>query len=137
MARQFSLAEFKAELVTQIPRFRHYVSSVTEDSWDSINGCCLLTQLGRYVRYQLAEAEAGGEMAAIFRVIEQGASEGDRYLQNDIAACFLENLINADFFKLHNYAVAFMGPASRDFCRVWDEFTGVETEGLWPKDSTT
>lgn len=45
---------------------------------------------------------------------------------------FLENLVNSssngrfgskDFTK-------FLGPKSIEYCKAWDEFTGVKTEGL-------
>jgi len=50
---------------------------------------------------------------------------------NAACTCFLENILNqipgtvapSDF-------VQYLGPQSREFCRGWDDFTGVKTDGV-------
>lgn len=49
--------------------------------------------------------------------------------------CFLENLINkasANRIKYDRF-IPYLGEKSREFCRAWDEFTGVKSPGLWPE----
>ncbi len=48
------------------------------------------------------------------------------------ATCFLENLMNRTPDQINpERFVPLLGPESRDYCRVWDEFCGVRTAGLW------
>ena len=68
----------------------------------------------------------------IFSVAEYLIEEGDEDVQNSVCTCFLENLINITPEQIQPAAfVPFLGHKSRDYCKAWDEFTGVYTEGLW------
>lgn len=68
----------------------------------------------------------------VFDVAERLMVEGDNEVKDAVATCFLENLLNVasagriDASKF----VDLLGPESRAYCRAWDEFTGVHTEGL-------
>lgn len=69
----------------------------------------------------------------VFNFIEFLMIEGDNEVKNAAATQFLENLINRtssgelDPKKF----VHLLGPKSREYCKAWDEFTDVKTEGLW------
>ena len=50
---------------------------------------------------------------------------------NAACTCFLENILNItpDSIDPDSF-VLYLGPKSAEFCRAWDEFTGVKTRGL-------
>lgn len=68
----------------------------------------------------------------IFAFVETCVIEGDEALKDAIATCFLENLLNAASGQkiAANSFVGFLGKESKAFCKAWDKFTGVKTEGL-------
>jgi hypothetical protein len=57
-------------------------------------------------------------------------------IKDAVCTCFLENLINyASNGRIpYECFVPFLGSQSRDYCKVWDEFTGVKTPGLWENE---
>lgn len=84
-----------------------------------------------YVAEQINHGERDN-LKTIFDLIEEMITEGDQDVQDVVATCFLENLINlASANKLYSPDfVPFLGPNSREYCKAWDRFTGVKTEGL-------
>ncbi len=98
----------------------------------------LMTALGMYVSYILNQQEIvlekQLELKEIFLLIEFFLNEGDQDVQNAAATCFLEGLIN---FVSHGRIVPerltsyLIGEKSIEYCKAWDEFTGVKTPGLW------
>jgi hypothetical protein len=67
-----------------------------------------------------------------FLLVETFLREGDDILKDAIATSFLENLINAVSAERIEAGlfVKFLGDESRNFCKAWDEFTGIKTSGL-------
>lgn len=69
----------------------------------------------------------------VFDMIESFVNNGDQSVQDGAATCFLENLINisshGDFSPVT--FVPYLGKESKEYCKAWDKFTGVQTEGLW------
>lgn len=67
----------------------------------------------------------------IFSYIEYLLANGNENVQNAACTCFLENILNITPTKINpGRFVPFLGPESRKYCKGWDEFTGVQTEGL-------
>ncbi len=67
----------------------------------------------------------------IFTYIEFLLVNGDEDVQTVVATCFLENILNVTPEQIDpKRFVAYLGIESRKYCRAWDEFTGVKTEGL-------
>lgn len=67
----------------------------------------------------------------IFNYIEFLLVNGDEDVQNIASTCFLENILNVTPTQIDpKHYVGYLGVESRKFCRAWDEFTGVKTEGL-------
>jgi hypothetical protein len=72
------------------------------------------------------------EMRLIFNLAETFMIEGDERLQTAIATGFLEALLaessagRLDFRRI----APFLGKKSREYARAWDQFCGVETDGL-------
>ena len=67
----------------------------------------------------------------IFDFIESLIVEGDKDVKNAAATCFLENLLNVTPHEISASSfVHLLGHESRDYCKAWDKFTGVQTVGL-------
>ena len=68
----------------------------------------------------------------IFLLVEELLNTGDVEVKDAIATCFLENLLNAvsDNKLSSNEFVHFLGKESRNYCKSWDGYTGVETPNL-------
>lgn len=67
-----------------------------------------------------------------FEFIEYLQDAGDEDVQTAICTSLLENLQNAGPEKVQFPTfVHLLGPQSIEYCKAWDTFTGVRTEGLW------
>lgn len=60
----------------------------------------------------------------------------DEKVQTLVTTCFLENMQNQSSNGAFSPSlfVPLLGPKSREYCKAWDEFTGVATPGLWSND---
>ncbi len=69
----------------------------------------------------------------IFLFAEKCLEEGDESVKDAIATCFLENILNAvsDEAISPEIFIKYLGEKSKEFCKSWDEFTGVSTPGLY------
>lgn len=58
----------------------------------------------------------------------------DEFLfSNAICVCFLENLLNnasSEQIEFDRF-IPYLGNKSKQFCKAWDQFTGVRSPGLW------
>lgn len=81
---------------------------------------------------ELIKNRRTSEIRAVFELVENLMVEGDDTVKDAAATCFLENLLNqASAGNTSSSAfVDLLGPESRAYCKAWDEFTGVQTEGL-------
>ncbi len=101
--------------------------------WDGEDAglCNHIAEFSRYVGDLITENQVE-QTKPIFRMIEHLMLHGDVTVKDAVATCFLENLINRTStgdIPAANF-VHLLGPESRAYCRAWDEFTGVKTEGL-------
>ena len=72
------------------------------------------------------------EIKKIFDFVEFLLCNGDESAQNAIATSFLEYLMSKDPDEIKFCKFAkFLGKNALGYCRAWDKFTGVRTEGLW------
>jgi hypothetical protein len=87
----------------------------------------------RYVIDVITNNKNDSQIPKIFSFAEYLMTEGEHEVQEAIATCFLENLINATSWNTipASSFVRFLGEESKAYCKAWDEFTGVKTEGLW------
>ncbi len=76
---------------------------------------------------EILEAGKLPDAEKLFSYIETVIAEGGQPA-NAACTCFLENILNHDVEP--GSFVSYLGTKSRDFCRGWDEFTGVKTCGL-------
>jgi hypothetical protein len=76
--------------------------------------------------------------ASVFNGMETllAGNNADEDIKNAVCTCFLENLLNqfSEDLQVLNRFVPLLGPESIKYCKAWDEFTGVQTHGLWGKD---
>jgi hypothetical protein len=71
------------------------------------------------------------ELSPVFEYVESKLGAKDSVVASAAATCFLENLMNRVPGTLApGLFVPLLGPRSRKFCRRWDEFRGMRTEGL-------
>ena len=97
-------------------------------------GFSIMVEFSHYIKDILAKNDAANRDAIklAFELAEKFMIEGDDSVKNAVATCFLENLINAvawgDISAMS--FVNLLGEGSRKYCKAWDEFTGVKTEGL-------
>jgi hypothetical protein len=68
----------------------------------------------------------------IFYFVEFLFLNGDESARNAIAKCFLENLMDRDPEEIKfSTFVQHLGKYALRYCKVYDQFTNVKTEGLW------
>jgi hypothetical protein len=72
------------------------------------------------------------EIGAVGKFAEMVLTTGDETASTAIATGFLESLLaQASRGTIDFRSIAWMlGPESAKYCRAWDEFTGVKTDGL-------
>jgi len=125
------LNEYVEKLGLLIPAFREY--------WDSDEGCnhhgdpsTVHSVFSAFSDLVISKLKTGTleNGQRLFDFIESVVDAGGDPA-NAACTCFLENLLNATSETIAPKAfVSLLGPKSREYCRAWDEFTGVETEGL-------
>ncbi|WP_282204195.1 DUF7674 family protein [Kitasatospora fiedleri] len=88
-----------------------------------------LSTLGRVFAEHAAEFTAE-QTHRLFQLLEEILVKGSDEDGNAITTGFFEALLNAwdEGFDLDS-VWAVVGPQSRDYCRAWNAFTGVETPG--------
>lgn len=88
-----------------------------------------LGTLGRVFAEHAAEF-TDEQTRQLFQLLEEALAKGGEEDGNAVATGFFEALLNAwdKGFDLASVWAA-VGPRSRDYCRAWNTFTGVETPG--------
>jgi len=92
-----------------------------------------ISEFSHYVIDLLIQKNSHPEkIKEIFNFVEYLIIRGDEDIKNAIHTCFLENILNQTPEKIDpNQFVPYLGHKSREYCKAWDQFTGVKTEGLW------
>ena len=110
---------------------------VVNPNEDPSNIHALMMVLTDYITDKLNEKQSLNrrktEEEKIFKLIERFIKEGDFNVRDAASTCFLENLINytsAGRLKPEQF-IHYLGKESKEYCKAWDEFTGVKTPGLW------
>ena len=119
-------------VLRECPNFETYWADY-QDYWARAGspGVCLeISAFGDFVKDRIVEGDSD-EIARLFQLIEHLIAFGDGDVRNAAMTCCLENILNVTPSQLPaERFVRFLGPKSREFCRAWDEFTGVKTPGL-------
>ncbi len=116
----------------------YYLWMDYKDNEESLRLSGLMTTVGRYVEDILniphITSEKVKELEEIFSLVEFFLNEGEFSVKAAAATCFLENLINytsAGTLASGKLIPYLIGKKSIEYCKAWDEFTGVKTQGLW------
>lgn len=64
---------------------------------------------------------------------DENGDTDEFHIDNAACTCFLENLVNHASAGSIEYSrfIPYIGDKSKEYCRAWDEFTGVKSPGLW------
>ena len=138
-------------LMSKFPNFAKSESLLEElefyNEGEYVNIHSVFTGLTNYITRELVPQHeiVSDEEVAIYQFVEEVCQkygdypeDTDEYLLDNAACtCFLESLINrASWGGIpYNRFVPYLGEKSREFCRAWDEFTGVKTPGLWDEQA--
>lgn len=104
--------------------------------WSDTSLCGEMAEFSSYVSELLIKEKFdSSKINEIFSYMEYLLVNGDEDVKDAVATCFLENIINKSPEQIDpKRFVKYLGPASQEYCRGWDKFTGVQTEGLWDED---
>lgn len=119
-------------LLNEVPEFQS-AWEMHQSEWNGeIAGLCNdMTAFADFTEKQI-KIENVKVLTRIFILIEALMAQGEQEVKDIVATCFLENLLNDVSAKRipANGFLSYLGPKSTDYCRAWDDFTGVITEGL-------
>ncbi|MFI4937899.1 MAG: hypothetical protein ACHQJ6_05245 [Candidatus Berkiellales bacterium] len=128
-------------LMEKFPTFKDYSELETwRDCFEGreITFHAIMAAFSSYVIDIINDNPDREKLASIFDLAEYLMCNGEHSVQEAVATCFLENLINVSShgdFDI-TIVVPYLGKESIEYCKAWDEFTGVKTEGLWDKENS-
>jgi hypothetical protein len=100
----------------------------------------MTAQMMPFIQYAVDVIKSNNdiEIKKILDFAEFLLCNGDDTVQNGIATSFLEGLLNRDpeEIRFRNFC-QYLGENSIDYCRAWDKFCGVRTEGLWDEEKNS
>ena len=119
-----------ATVLAVLPEFGPALEQYRSDWVETPSLCADFTALTQFVTDRIEGGQTDG-LEALFACLEPLVAGGGE-VGDAVATCFLENLLNVTPQRIPARVwIPLLGPASRKFCRAWDQFTGVKTEGLW------
>ena len=123
------------ELIKEkFPRFLPYWERyVKEEGLD--NG--IIIQMIPFEEYTIDTFKFGTaqETKKILEMVEFLLDKGNEAVKDAIATEYLEYLMNIDSKEIKfRELVKFLGKHSLEYCKAWDKFTGVRTDGLWDEE---
>jgi hypothetical protein len=118
-------------LIEQFPDFLPYWELYIE-KWGADEGISIqMFPLADYI-VDAIKNKNDIKIKKIFDFVEFVLCNGDQSIQDAIATSLLEDLLNRDPKEIQFVTFAkYLGENTIDYCRGWDEFTGVKTKGLW------
>ncbi len=121
-------------LKERFPNFIPYWESYTK-YWEIYEG--ITAQMTPFAEYALEviKTKDTPQIKHIFDFIELLLINGDQSVQNGVATIFLEYLLAKDpeEIKFKTFC-QYLGEDSLAYCKAWDKFTGIRTEGLWENE---
>lgn len=125
------VSEYVEKLKVFIPEFSDYWSS-EDAAFNFGKDSTVYGVFSDFSSLVVERLEAGTLLNGqqLFSFIESVVAEGGDP-SNAACTCFLENILNRIPGSIDpNGFAPYLGPKSKEFCRGWDEFTGVKTSGL-------
>jgi len=114
------------------PEFLPYWDSNSEN-----HDLGLIIQMMPFGQYAIDVIKAKNELniKKIFDFVEFLLLNGDESVQTAITTGFLEHLLHRDPEQIKfSTFIQHLGKNAFQYCRAYDKFTGVRTEGLWEKE---
>lgn len=132
MTVKYSRENFVDKLLETTPDFKTaWEKHLNYWNGDSRGSCIDMSEFSRFV-IKLIKENTIESLPKIFLLIEDFLIHGDEEIQNVTATCFLENIINVTGGDIHsNKFIHLLGKESKEYCKAWDDFTGVKTNGLY------
>ncbi len=125
-----TLEECKNLLKEKFPKFIPYWEAEIS-LWGDEGILALFAPFASYA-VEVIKTNNPSQLKNIFDYIEFLLSEGDESVKNGVATVFLEDLMNKDPAEFKFKTIChYLGEKSLGYCRAWDKFCGVRTEGLW------
>jgi hypothetical protein len=117
-------------IIERFPKFQIYWDSYVKDFGMEQGITIQMLPFSEYV-IDVLKFNEKSEIIEIFSFVEFLLYNGDESVKNAITTSFLEYLLSKDpkEIKFSNFS-KYLGETTIDYCRAWDKFTGVKTEGL-------
>lgn len=115
----------------KFPKFPTYWEAYIRDFGSDLG---LTIQMLPFCEYAIDVIKSDDEIEIkkIFNLVEFLLCNGDESVKNAITTSFLEYLMSKDPDEIKfSKFVKSLGENAIGYCRAWDKFTGVKTEGLW------
>lgn len=123
-----------AEMMVEIaPNFRQRWEAYLKVWGNDCAGLCLRCSEFAALVIETFDQITDQERKLIFATMEKCLSDGSQDVQDAVATCFLEDIVTAvcEGEAPWQQLIPLLGTKSRDYCKAWDEFSGVRTPGLW------
>ncbi len=118
----------------RFPGFLPYWESYIRDSGSGLGLTIQMLPFGKYT-INVIKSSDEIEIKKIFDFVEFLLCNGDDSVQTAMTTSFLEYLMSKDPDELKFSKFAkYLGENAIGYCRAWDKFTGVRTEGLWEEE---
>lgn len=116
------------------PDYLPYWESFVKD-WGESEGLSIKMIPFNEYAIQIIKINDLQEMQKIADFAEFLIRHGDEKIQSAMTTVLLEDLMSHDKheIKFSNFA-KHLGSKSLEYCREWDKFTGLRTDGLWSDD---
>lgn len=124
-------------LKEKFPDFIPYWESYVE-YWGINQGLTIqITPFSDYV-VDVIKSKNEDEIKHVFDFIEFSICNGDESVQTTMTTSFLEDLLSRAPTEINFSTFAkYLGEESKEYCKAWDKFCGMRTEGLWDDERTT
>lgn len=118
----------------KFPQFLPYWEAYVRNFGEDLGLTIQMLPFGKY-SIDVIKSNDETEIKNIFIFVEFLLCNGDESVQTAMTTSYLEYLISKDLdeIKFSKFA-KFLGENAIGYCRAWDKFTGVRTEGLWEKE---
>ncbi|MBX9744836.1 MAG: hypothetical protein K2X08_06475 [Chlamydiales bacterium] len=120
------------ELMKEVfPSFLIYWGDYIRDFGSDLGLTIQMLPFGKYT-IDTIKSNNETEIKKIFDFVEFLLCAGDDSVQTAMTTSYLEYLMSKDPDEIKfSTFVKYLGKESIAYCRAWDQFTGVKTEGLW------
>lgn len=124
--------ECVGKILKVVPEFKKDWDAHVEYWGDDKAGLCNdVAEFSEYIVNNVKSLDHES-LKKISDLIEELICDGDEVVVEATKTCILENILNStsNDGEAGKKIVRYLGEESKKYCRAWDEFTGVETEGL-------